>query len=341
MSKGIFFLVLSVLILGACKKEFKYTNPIKNGLQTGIRDAQVFQDDDGTYYLMGTAHPFWPREGKSPGIKIYSSNDLLNWTFEKMLIDRNNLDTCVWYLDRFWAPELHKLRGKYYLTFNCQNETSVSCPHGQALGLAEADNVMGPYTVLTQEKPLHGGNDLTLFEDVDGKIYAFWNGAKRMYAAELDIENAELIPSTIEVIFRPTENTWDAIGIEGPYCIEQDGTYFLFYSSWSRGYEIGYATAKHPLGPWKKYEGNPIYGAQNKAACEKNNLPYTQSEDMPFKAVGHNEIWKGPDGRFWISCHGILKGDGEQPALVIDPIDIVDGIIYAKGPTYTEQIIKY
>lgn len=41
------------------------------------------------------------KKKKNPGIKIYSSDDLLNWKFEKLLIDRSKLDTTVWYLDRF------------------------------------------------------------------------------------------------------------------------------------------------------------------------------------------------------------------------------------------------
>ncbi|MEM9986521.1 MAG: family 43 glycosylhydrolase, partial [Bacteroidota bacterium] len=133
---------------------------------------------------------------------------------------------------------------------------------------------------------------------------------------------------------------WDAIGIEGAYVIEHQGTYFLFYSSWTRGYEIGYATAPAITGPWTKYEGNPFYGAQNQATCQKNSLPYTGNPDSPFQAVGHNEIFTGPDGRYWLSCHGILKGG--NPLLVIDPIEIDEqGIIHSPGPTYTPQTLKW
>lgn len=147
-----------------------------------------------------------------------------------------------------------------------------------------------------------------MFEDDDGTVYAFWNGQKKMYAAEVDVEKMQPVGNKPIEIFYPTAGTWDGIGIEGPYCIKHKDTYYLFYSSWSRGYEIGYATAKHPLGPWTKYEGNPIYGAQSKGVCKKNNLPYTGDPNCPFRAVGHNEVFTGPDGRLWLSCHGILEG---------------------------------
>ena len=59
------------------------------------------------------------------------------------------------------------------------------------------------------------------------------------------------------------EGEWDhrqtacaALMKEGAYDIrERDATYYMWY--WSRG-AVGLATADHPLGPWKKYEGNPV-----------------------------------------------------------------------------------
>lgn len=42
----------------------------------------------------------------------------------------------------------------------------------------------------------------------------------------------------------------------GAYNIRSnDATYYMWY--WSNS-SVGLATAKHPLGPWKKYEGNPV-----------------------------------------------------------------------------------
>ena len=323
---------------------FEYQNPIKNGIEGGMRDCQVFEDK-GKYYLIGTSSPFFGyRTGKpSPGIKIYSSDDLLNWKYEKLLIDRSKLDSAVWYLDRFWAPEIHKINGKYYLTFNCSNESKIENKlQGLHGGIAVSDEILGDYSVLTHDEPFRKGNDLTLFKDDDGKVYAFNNHSKTIFVSEVDMHNVKPIGSPKPCITSGNlENgDWDGISIEGAYCIKRDGQYFLFYSSWSRGYEIGYATANHPLGPWTKYEQNPIYGAQNESSCERYNMEFTGDPDNPWAAVGHNEVFEGPDGRLWISCHGILKEDG-IPYLVIDPIDFVNGEIKINGPTFTKQIINY
>ena len=62
--------------------------------------------------------------------------------------------------------------------------------------------------------------------------------------------------------------------------------------------------------------------------------------ENPFNQVGHNEIFKGPDGRYWLSCHGI--GEDGIPKLVIDPLEFdMDGNIFSNGPTYTKQVISY
>jgi beta-xylosidase len=135
------------------------------------------------------------------------------------------------------------------------------------------------------------------------------------------------------------QGDWDGVSIEGAYCLQHGGIYYLFYSSWSRGYEIGYATASHPLGPWTKSPRNPVYGGQNRESCTKYGIAYSGDPDSPWAAVGHNAVFTGPDGRPWICCHGILKGE-ETPYLVMDPIEFVDGEIHIEGPTHEMQRVE-
>ena len=210
-------------------------------------------------------------------------------------------------------------------------------PHG--CGVAVADHLMGPYEILTKEKPLTNGNDLTFFEDDDGKVFAYWNESRKITGSEVDLTTMSLKKK--HYFFTTEEGAWDQVGIEGAFMLKHEEIYYLFYSSWSRGYEIGYATSSNPLGPFVKYAGNPIYGAQYKPTCEKNGLTFTVDPDSPYRAVGHNEIWKGPDGRYWISCHGILNEEKPVPYLVIDPIWFEEGIVKTKGPTSTKQVVYY
>lgn len=349
---------------------FTYQNPIRSGIDPkGLRDCQILRDN-GMWYLTGTAFPHWERQetnGKlNAGVPLYKSYNLKDWEFIKYIVERP--DSTKWYYRRFWAPEVHKINGKYYATFNCSNPSAGY--KGQHIGYAVADKIEGPYKVVTEDKPLANGNDLTLFQDEDGKVWAFWNRGREFGIgyAQIDLEKGKFLtepttaitPGKVKFEYdkdkkpvsepgydgRPIPKVkkyydWDSIGIEGAYVIKENGKYYLFYSSWTRGYEIGYATADKVTGPWKKNKDNPFYGAMSKAACKKNGFKWEGNENSPFNQVGHNEIFKGPDGRYWISCHGITNDAPEKPSLVIDPIWFEkDGSIKSNGPSYTEQEIK-
>ena len=316
---------------------FRYKNPIRSEAIGPIRDPQIINVGD-TYYLTGTTHPFWPGT-VCPGIKLWSSKDLLNWKFETFLIERSKLPEDVWYRDRFWASEIHQKNGRFWLTFNCRNE-SEEYPHEHSCGLAVADKITGPYNVLTHDKPLleGWGNDMTLFTDDDGKTYAYW---KRHFVQEIDLENARLVGERRRTI-KCYEQGWEKSHLEGMFVIKRGGLYYMFYSAWTRGYEVGYATATDPMGPWTKYEDNPIYGAQDPNRCKQMGVEFTGDPNSPYYGVGHCTIFTGPDGRDWICAHHHMKGCGPKGSdihLGFDPIWIENATIKTNGPTYTEQVI--
>jgi len=74
------------------------------------------------------------------------------------------------------------------------------------------------------------------------------------------------IPGPNPIIVWNGEGTWDECHIECCNVFKDGETYYLYYharpldsSRWPHlGYRIGVATAPHPLGPWTKYENNPI-----------------------------------------------------------------------------------
>ena len=368
----IFFIVLLVGYTQKTPKQktgtFVYQNPIKEGIDPrGLRDCQVLRDGDW-WYMTGTSYPHWSRQetdgNLNKGVALYRSTTLTEWEFVKYIVERG--DSTQWYYRRFWAPEIQKIKGKYYALFNCRNDALGYV--GQHTGYAVADNIEGPYTIVTEEKPLSRGNDLTFFEDDGGKVYAFWNRGRAFGIgfAEIDLDRGVFLtepqsaiqPASVDYEYdengevlevpgydgRPKPKVkkyhgWDAIGIEGAYVIKHGDTYYLFYSSWTRGYEIGYATAPQITGPWTKSSSNPFYGAQSPQACEKNGMEFTGDPGNPFHAVGHNEIFQGPDGRLWLSCHGIIPG--QSPFLVIDPLWIDEnGHVRSNGPTYTRQKVR-
>ncbi len=342
--KSVLFAVILLLIL-SCKEsetQFNYTNPIKD---MDFRDTHILYDE-GIYYAVGTCSPYWA--GKNPGVKIYSSKDLVTWKYEKLLIDASTLADTVWYRDRFWAPELRKIGRKYYLTFNCQNNEhgyadiqSQKAYH--ACGVAVSDHILGPYTVVTDKKPLTSfpSNDLSLFVDENEKTYAFfnngWTDLHHIYVAEIDLSTCRLKEEPVKLISQEP-GKWDGAGVEGSHVIKRNGIYYLFYSSWTKGYAVGYATAKNIYGPWTKYENNPLFGSYS-----ENDTTYIvregreiQSPECNISGIGHNQIFVGPDGRYWTSYHGYIKKSPNAVTL-IDPIWFEKNQIKTNTPTYTPQ----
>jgi len=126
MTKNIFFVLCAILIANqviAQSSTFTYQNPISSGLDTnGLRDCQVFRDGD-YWYLTGTSYPHWEREelnrNLNKGVVLYRSKNITQWEFVKYIIEKP--DSTKWYYRRFWAPEIQKIKARYYVTFNCSN----------------------------------------------------------------------------------------------------------------------------------------------------------------------------------------------------------------------------
>ena len=329
------------MAIRATGAEFTYTNPGT----IAVRDCQIVREGN-TYYLTGTFPPFFAKPANpSPGSRISTSTDLIHWSEPQMMVPR---DETRWYSYRSWAPEIFPYQGKFYMTINCGAKQKDGKVGPQMIGVAVADTITGPYTVITKDKPLTDGNDASLFLDTDGKVYLFRSDISEI-EVELSPTNAVTVGSSISCIKPGGTNDWDGaaaggphVGLEGPSVFKRNGTYYLMYSSWRRGYEVGYATAPTVKGPWTKYAGNPIYGAQDPGWCKKFHATYTQAPSIPFGQVGHGSPFFGPDGRLWFCCHGILqkgKGANTQPRIVITPMEFQPDGSIKMNLTWTPQTV--
>ncbi len=254
-----------------------------------IRDPHVVRTD-GRYYMVGTSPNFW--EGRTPGVRMWSSDDLMRWRPEGLMVSADAMPDDAWCKNRFWAPELFVWRGRYYLTFSCRNEAKGT-PFG--LFLASADRVTGPYRMASFEPFLTGGIDAHLFEADDGSVRLFY-ADKDIWTARFDPERASLETPPRRVVCRGAEGEWDSIGVEGPALVKRGGRYFLWYSSWTRGYEMGWAVADDPDGEFVKWPANPVISGPGSA----------------FPCAGHNCAFTAADGTDLIAFHGHRPGEPER-----------------------------
>lgn len=314
------------------QRQFVYENPHSGAEPGTVRDPFIVRVGD-TYYLTGTLRPIW--SGPNAGVPLWSSTDLLHWRKHDLLIARDAVPDDVWYKDRWWAPEIHHAGDWFYLTVGCRNET-LRRKHG--ISLWRARDITGPYELLTVDRPFppaelqhypsqprveekYISNDATLFTAEDGTHHIFWADPAGILQAEIALPSCAQI-GEIKISIPAAPSGWDR-HVEGPVLLREGGWIYLFYSGFGHAYDIGVARARDPRGPWETQPNNPIV-----------------SPRPPMTHVGHNGVFRGPDGRWWLCYFMQFDGKESLERLAYDPIDFdADGWVVTQAPTLGRQSV--
>jgi beta-xylosidase len=317
-----------------------YKNPILT--EGGPADPDVILVD-GTYYLYPTTH--------GHGYDVWTSTDLVNWEPRGSVFKAPHGGA--------WAPDVfHNKRGdgKFYLYYTDSGPDAPSNgPWGKQIGVAVIDSPLGPFE---DKKVLAAGSiDAHLFQDDDGRLYLYYveiaNGfkifAQRMADPLTPARGRE--GNRVEVL-HPTER-WEMVSghvTEGPFMLKHKGIYYLMYSGTgadSPNYGIGYATSTSPLGPFKKYAGNPIVHRSDGTAGPSSSG--TRATDVPGQepraraqaiyGPGHHCVVTGPDGKLWMIYHQKYDDSTNYDRfLALDPIWFDDGgKLHARVTRGTEE----
>ncbi|WDF68314.1 glycoside hydrolase family 43 protein [Sphingobacterium oryzagri] len=111
---------------------------------------------------------------------------------------------------------------------------------------------------------------------------------------------------------------------EGSVLFKHQDSYYMMYSAnhfAGEHYAVGYATAKHPLGPFKKSAFNPV--------LQKNT-----DKGGIVSGTGHNSVLQLRDGRRLCVYHGRTTATGDQRLVFIDEMTITPaGKLIVNGPT--------
>ena len=312
--------------------DFQYADN-EGVLRREVRDPAIIREGD-TYYMTFTMWPFANREddrmnlpnnGSSPGIQLFSSKDLKTWKPENWLVKSADLPVDSPYKNRFWAPEIHKLNGKFYLIFTADNWSKPEYnPAGNwgAAGYAfvgVADKITGPYQHITYIKD--GACDTTLFADKNGATWAVMPKYD-IFIRKIDLTNLDqgevkwLGPETKIV---DCDGAGTLLGqkpnyLEGPWVERIGDKYVLFHAeTFDNGYWTSVATADNPLGPWTKDARGKVFEG------------------------GHLAVFDGPDGRKWLSYRREQNAP-ERGTPAASPIDVdAQGRIIVNTPSLTNS----
>lgn len=276
-----------------------YTNP----LAITIADPFVLKEGD-TYYMYGTND-----NAPGRGFDVYKSTNLVNWQRVGKVYNptRDSFGT-----HSFWAPEVIKKDGAFYLHY-----TSYSNTEGRRnICVAKADSPEGPFE--DYAGPLFPGSviDSHIYHYPETDEYFVYASPEntppsRILGARLsdDFKSLETSPTTCLT----AEFGWEDLWIEGPIIHEHNATLYMLYSGgawWEAEYALGYATAKSPLGPWTKH-GEPVL---------------TKSDEV--MGAGHNGLTWSPDGSELMLIYHAHASDA-----TLRRVAAMDRIVFEKATT--------
>lgn len=265
--------------------ERRFRNPILAGFHPDPSNTRVGED----YYLVTSTFAWFP------GLPVFHSRDLVNWTQIGNAIDRpDQVDFGTLGLSRgLFAPTIEHHEGVFYILNTC-----VDC--GGNFVITAADPA-GPWSDPTWLPDLEGGIDPALFIDEDGSAWILNNGPpdrepeydghRAIWIQRFDLRAlATFGPRTVLVdggVDFSTRPVW----IEGPHIYKVDGRYVLTAAEGgtAEGHSQVALGAERPDGPYTPDPDNPF--------LTQRDLP--RDRDFPITSAGHADLVQTPDGDWW------------------------------------------
>ncbi|TVY05697.1 glycoside hydrolase family 43 protein [Paenibacillus cremeus] len=244
-----------------------------------------------------------------------------------------------WGFRQFWAPEVVQRDGKFYMYYTARWKEKDSL----RIGAAIADHPAGPF-IDVYDRPMfdfgYAAIDAHILFDDDGRMYMYYsrdcsenvaNGRFESHIYGLELADDMITVQVEGICLCQPDQEWEMKSLsrgqqwnEGPFVLKREGLYYLMYSANFFGghdYSVGYATAKHPLGPFVKYEHNPVL----------------VSDREEISGPGHHSVIASPDGTelfivYHIHMDPALGGGNRQ--VCMDRMRFrEDGSIEVLGPT--------
>ena len=241
-------------------------------------------------------YPTTDKEGWNPtAFHGWTSKDLKNWKDEGVILDIPR--DIKWATGQAWAPSIATKNGKYYFYFSANQNIGVAVSNHPMKSFKDP---LGKPLVAKGDFPCQAIDPMVFIDD-DGAAYLYFGQGKCM-AVKLNDDMISFDQKAVTSIELEGYN-------EGAFVFNRKGVYYL---SWSEHdtrdprYSVAYATAKSPLGPYKKAEGGPILQQKGE-----------------IKAAGHHSIVQVPGSDKWaVAYHRFLvpRPNGVLREICISPL---------------------
>ncbi|MGA2542639.1 MAG: glycoside hydrolase family 43 protein [Verrucomicrobiota bacterium] len=256
-------------------KAGEYLNPVVAGFYPDPSICRVGDD----YYLANSAFNYFP------GIPIWHSKDLVNWTQIGNVIDRPSQFAMHGgaVSAGTYAPTIRYHNGTFYLV----------CTFVGGIGnfYVTAKDPTGPWS-----EPVHlrsvGGMDPSFFFDDDGKCYIVncddpvgqpkYNGHRTIRLQEVDLDQKKPVGEKTVLVDGGTDISKHPVWCEGPHLYKINKTYYLMCAQGGTGTAHSEVIFKSDSlrGPYVPGPNNPMITARDLPANRPNPVTCTGHADM-------------------------------------------------------------
>ncbi|MFF3916440.1 glycoside hydrolase family 43 protein [Streptomyces sp. NPDC001852] len=271
-------------------------NPVIPGFHPDPSVCRVGDD----YYLVCSSFEYFP------GIPVFHSRDLVNWTQIGNALDRPSqlrLPRDMPSSGGIYAPTLRHHDGRFWLIV-----TNVGDGGNM---LFTATDPAGPWSDPVR-LPGVPGIDPDLAWDEDGTCWCTVAG----------VSQVRIDPTTGETLgepYRIWSGTPGALAPEAPHLYRIGGYWYLMIAEGGteRGHGVSIARGLTPSGPFEPCPANPVLTHRSTA--------------RPIQNTGHADLVQAPDGSWWMVLLGVRPRGGTPGWHVLGretflaPVEWVDG----------------
>lgn len=279
-------------------------NPILPGWYS---DPSICADGKGNYYL--TTSTF----GWYPGVPLFHSRDLMNWTQLGHVLNRPSqlpLEGQTMGKEGIYASSIfyNKYNDTYYMIST--NMGLMTHYYRPGTFLVKAKDPKGPWS-----EPIYlqnmGGIDPSMFFDDNGKAYVLfcrmlndeYPGRNKIILQEYDTKADTVKTETAMAIAdRGAFPEQQPMCLEGPHLYKVNGMYYLLCAEGGTGdYHSEVVFRSHDIwGRYESYQGNPILTQRN-----------LQPRRDGVYCTGHADIFQDAKGKWWSVFLGTRRLDSD------------------------------
>ena len=275
-------------------------NPILPGWYS---DPSICTNGEGDYFLVTSTFSYFP------GVPIFHSRDLVNWTQVGHVLDRPS---------QLRNLARQRTSGGIYapdIKYNPKNRTYYMITTNVGMGnfLVKTQDPFGPWSEPILLPQVQGIDPSLLFDD-DGRAYIVnnddapggrpeYDGHRTIRIVEYDVENDCTIGERKVIVDKGVDPSQKPIWIEGPHLYKIDGKYYLMCAE--GGTEEGHSEvifrSDTPMGVYKPWNRNPI--------LTQRHLPADRPD--PVTCTGHADLIQTPEGEWWgvfLGCRPVRGG---------------------------------